>query len=159
MLPFMGTIVIPALILHSTGAVNVGWGLPAGLNLLPPLIALGLIGAGLFLMLQTISLFATLGQGTLAPWDPTRRLVVRGVYRYVRNPMISGVSSILLGEAAFLGSQPLLTWFLVFFAINAVYIPVLEERSLRQRFGDDYLLYKRNVPRWIPRLTPWAPPF
>jgi protein-S-isoprenylcysteine O-methyltransferase Ste14 len=110
-------------------------------------------------MYKTISLFATVGEGTLAPWDPTQKLVVRGIYRYVRNPMIIGVLSVLLGEAVFLGSLPVLVWFLIFFAVNATYIPLLEERGLAGRFGDDYLVYKRNVPRWIPRLTPWTPSF
>ena len=70
-------------------------------------------------MQRTISLFARVGQGTLAPWDPTQRLVVLGPYRHVRNPMISGVLAILLGEAALLGSPPLLVWFGAFFAVNA----------------------------------------
>src|SRR5215208_1937963 len=94
---------------------------------------------GLLLMYQTISLFANVGEGTLAPWDPPRNFVVRGVYRYVRNPMISGVLFILLGEATLLGSLPLLAWFLVFFAVNATYIPLLEERQLARRFGGEYL--------------------
>jgi protein-S-isoprenylcysteine O-methyltransferase Ste14 len=107
-------------------------------------------------MYRTITLFASVGRGTLAPWDPTRRLVVRGPYRHVRNPMISGVLSILLGEAALLGSFPLLAWFGVFFAANAIYMPLVEEPGLERRFGDDYRTYKRNVPRWVPRRKPWA---
>src|SRR5215470_14577043 len=89
---------------------------------------------------------------------PTQKLVVRGVYRFVRNPMISGVLSILLGEAALFASPALLWWFVVAAAVNIVYIPLSEERGLERRFGDDYLAYKRNVPRWIPRLKPWIPP-
>jgi protein-S-isoprenylcysteine O-methyltransferase Ste14 len=108
-------------------------------------------------MYKTISLFANVGEGTLAPWDPPRNLVARGVYRYVRNPMISGVIFILLGEAILLGSLPVLVWFLIGFAVNAIYIPLIEEKRLERRFGDEYLAYKRNVPRWIPRLRPWTP--
>jgi protein-S-isoprenylcysteine O-methyltransferase Ste14 len=107
-------------------------------------------------MYKTISLFASFGEGTLAPWDPPRRLVVRGVYRRVRNPMISGVLFVLLGEAALLGSPPILVWFLFVFALNALYIPLIEEHSLANRFGEEYLDYRRNVPRWIPRLRPWT---
>lgn len=87
--------------------------------------------------------------------EPTQKLVVRGVYQHVRNPMITGVCCILLGEAIFFGSLWLLGWFGIVVAVNMIYIPLAEERGLAKRFGDDYLLYKRNVPRWIPRLTPW----
>jgi protein-S-isoprenylcysteine O-methyltransferase Ste14 len=81
--------------------------------------------------------------------------VVRGVYRYVRNPMITGVHLVLLGEALITASLPLFGLFLIGGVINAVYIPLVEERGLVKRFGDEYLIYKRNVPRWVPRLTPW----
>lgn len=154
-LPFMGAVVVPATILALTGSVDIGWGLPAAVAWLPVVAGSALIAVGLLLMYRTISLFARFGEGTLAPWDPTQRLVVRGPYRHVRNPMISGVLSILLGESALLGSPPLLLWFLAFFAINALWMPLVEESDLERRFGDDYLLYKRAVPRWIPRRTPW----
>jgi protein-S-isoprenylcysteine O-methyltransferase Ste14 len=154
--PGVVTLVVPAAIIYLTGAVNIGWSLSPPLSWLPPLLGCLLIGLGLLLMYQTISLFATVGEGTLAPWDPPQNLVVRGVYRYVRNPMISGVLFILLGEATLLGSLPLLVWFLIFFAVNATYIPLLEERQLASRFGGEYLAYKRNVPRWIPRFRPWT---
>ena len=114
-----------------------------------------LICLGLVLMVATIRLFVTVGKGTLAPWNPTQRLVVQGIYRHVRNPMISGVSFILLGEALLAASLPLLCWFMFALIVNAVYIPLIEEPGLVKRFGDQYLAYKRNVPRWIPRLTAW----
>jgi protein-S-isoprenylcysteine O-methyltransferase Ste14 len=157
LLPGVVTIVVPAEIIRRTGTLNVGWGLTPPLGWLPGLLGCGLIGFGLLLMYRTISLFASFGEGTLAPWDPPRRLVVRGVYRRVRNPMISGVFSVLLGEAALLGSPPVLLWFLIVFAVNAVYVPLIEERSLSERFGEEYLDYRRNVPRWIPRPRPWTP--
>src|SRR5688572_604913 len=116
-----------------------------------------MIGLGLFLMYRTISLFATAGRGTLAPWDPTRRLVVRGPYRHVRNPMISGVLALLLGETALLGSLPLLGWTTAFVVVNAIYLPLFEEPGLVRRFGADYEAYRANVPRWVPRLRPWEP--
>ena len=147
LLPGMVTLVVPAVIVYRTGAVNIGWGLSSPLSWLPPLLGGVLIALGVLLMYKTIYLFATVGEGTLAPWDPTQKLVVRGIYRYVRNPMIIGVLSVLLGEAVFLGSLPVLVWFLIFFAVNATYIPLLEERGLAGRFGDDYLVYERNVPR------------
>lgn len=156
-LPGMAAVVVPAVIALTTEEVDVGWGLPSGVAWLPPLAGAVLIVSGLALMYGTITLFATAGRGTLAPWDPTERLVVLGPYRYVRNPMISGVLAILLGEAALLGSLPLLAWFALFFAANAIWMPAVEEPGLERRFGSDYLTYKRNVPRWLPRLRPWRP--
>ena len=108
-------------------------------------------------MIWTATLFARIGKGTLAPWDPTARLVVAGPYRHVRNPMISGVLAVLLGEAALFGSLPLLVWFGAVFALNAIYFPLVEEPGLRERFGEDYERYRANVPRWLPRFRPWEP--
>ena len=147
LLPVVATVGIPALIVWQSGAT---FGPLAFVGV--PLIALGLA-----LLVSTIKLFASVGRGTLAPWDPTTRLVVRGPYRYVRNPMISGVLFILLGEAAFFSSIPLLVWSGAFFAVNAVYFPLVEEPGLARRFGDDYSRYKANVPRWVPRMRPWSP--
>jgi len=157
LLPGVVAIVVPAWILSRAGAVRVGWGLTPPLAWLPPVLGCLLVGLGLLLVYRTISLFAGFGDGTLAPWDPPRRLVVRGVYRRVRNPMLSGVFFVLLGEAFLFGSPPVFLWFLVVFAINAVYIPLVEEPDLSGRFGEEYLDYKRNVPRWVPRLRPWNP--
>jgi protein-S-isoprenylcysteine O-methyltransferase Ste14 len=157
--PGVVALVVPAVILYLTGTVDLGWSYSPPTSWLPPLLGCTLIGLGLLLMYKTISLFATVGEGTLAPWDPPRRLVVRGIYRHVRNPMISGVLSILFGETALFGSVALLVWFLVFFAFQVAYMPMIEERGLAKRFGEDYLVYKRNVPRWMPRLTPWVPRF
>jgi protein-S-isoprenylcysteine O-methyltransferase Ste14 len=153
----MGAVVVPGVIVLLTGSVDVGWGLPAALAWAPVVAGCLLIGAGLLMINWTISLFARVGQGTLAPWDPTRRLVVLGPYRHVRNPMISGVLSILLGEAALLGSPALVIWCLAFFGANALWMPLVEEPGLVQRFGDDYLRYKRAVPRWIPTRSAWNP--
>jgi Phospholipid methyltransferase len=89
------------------------------------------------------------------PVEPDATARGPGVYRHVRNPMISGVLFVLLGEAAVAASSPLASWFLLFVIINAVYIPLSEEPGLAKRFGDDYLTYKQNVPRWVPRLRPW----
>jgi protein-S-isoprenylcysteine O-methyltransferase Ste14 len=85
--------------------------------------------------------------------------VVAGVYRHVRNPMISGVVLILLGETLIFRSLGLVEWALIFFAINLIYIPLLEEPMLEGRFGDEYRQYKRHVPRWVPRRTAWTPPW
>jgi protein-S-isoprenylcysteine O-methyltransferase Ste14 len=115
-----------------------------------------LVGGGV-LFLTSLHRFGADGRGTLAPWDPPRRLVVHGPYRYVRNPMISGVVLVLFGEALILLSRPHLMWALLFLGINAVYIPLMEEPMLAERFGRDYAQYRRNVPRLVPRLRPWTP--
>ena len=62
-----------------------------------------------------------------------------------------------LGEAILFGSVPLLVWFMIFFALNALAMPLIEEACLQSRFGSDYVTYKRNVPQWIPHLNPWRP--
>ena len=142
LLPGVVTLLVPALIVSGD---EVAWW---------PLSLLGavLIALGVVLIAQTVALFATVGDGTLAPWDPTERLVVRGPYRRVRNPMISGVLCVLLGEALVFGSLALLAWWAFVFAINAVYFPLVEEPGLQRRFGADYEAYRAAVPRWLPRL-------
>jgi protein-S-isoprenylcysteine O-methyltransferase Ste14 len=149
LLPVTVAGVVPALVLRWSGTEPPAW----------PLAALGvvLIALGLLLVTWTVTLFARIGQGTLAPWDPTSRLVVTGPYRHVRNPMISGVLAIILGEAALFGSLALLVLFGAVFLVNAVYFPLVEEPGLRRRFGGDYEAYSANVPRWLPRLRPWEP--
>jgi protein-S-isoprenylcysteine O-methyltransferase Ste14 len=154
LLPLTVAGLVPAWILFS-GRTSPGWSLPRpwdGLSLAGGLL---LAGCGLALLIWTISTFARIGRGTLAPWDPPQKLVVRGVYRHVRNPMISGVFALVLGEALFFRSTALFYWFLFVLVVNLIYIPFSEERGLTKRFGDDYLAYKKNVPRWIPRLKPW----
>ena len=147
-LPFTVTFVVPyllynskeELIPHSPSLKIAGW-----------LIAV--FGSALFV--YTVFLFKTIGQGTLAPWQPTQKLIVEGPYRYCRNPMISGVFFMLTGEGMMLFSVNILAWALLFFIINTIYFIFIEERSLLQRFGGDYLRYKKHVPRWLPRLTPY----
>jgi len=121
-------------------------------------LALAAAGPGLFLAAWTVMLFTKFGRGTPAPWDPPQKLVVRGPYRYVRNPMITGVLFMLASEALLFQSRPIFFWLLFFFLLNILYFPLFEEKSLEKRFGADYLEYKKHVPRWIPSLTPWNPP-
>ena len=143
------TLVVPGLILRRNGADGGGWALL--------LVGAVLVAAGVALVAWTATLFARVGRGTIAPWDPTSRLVVLGPYRHVLNPMISGVLAVLLGEAAIFASVPLLLWFAGVFAVNALYLPLVEEPGLRKRFGADYDAYRANVPRWLPRISPWEP--
>ncbi|WP_158891273.1 methyltransferase family protein [Amycolatopsis anabasis] len=151
--PFTVTLIVPTLILVFGPALPDG--VPAGWRAVAVLAGLASAGLGLWLIVWTIGLFVRVGEGTLAPFDPPRHLVVRGPYRHVRNPMISGVLFVLLGEAAGLLSVPLLIWFAAFCALNFTYIPLLEEPGLVRRFGDDYVEYRRHVPRWVPRVSGW----
>jgi protein-S-isoprenylcysteine O-methyltransferase Ste14 len=118
-------------------------------------LALFGVSMGISLAAWSVTMLLEHGQGTPAPWEPTNKLVVRGVYRYVRNPMISGALFIILAEALFFGSWPLFAWMLIFFIFNLIYFPFVEEVELEKRFGDDYKQYKTHVPRWLPRLRPW----
>lgn len=155
LLPGTVTVLVPGLILLGSGP-NPGWGLGGAAAILPVLLGLALIAAGLALWLWTVRLFARVGEGTLAPWDPARHLVARGPYRHVRNPMIVAVLTVLAGEAALFGSVALLIWCAAFFALNHAFFLLHEEPGLEQRFGDEYRAYKRNVPRWLPRRSPWG---
>jgi protein-S-isoprenylcysteine O-methyltransferase Ste14 len=155
LLPIMATIVIPGIILHVTDSVLLEWPPDTPIDVMPLVTGIVLVFLGLLLAIRTVSLFTRWGDGTPAPWDPPRNLVVRGIYRHVRNPMISGVIGILIGESLLLGSSPLLCWALFFVLANLIYIPRFEEPSLEKRFGESYTRYKENVPRWIPRFQPW----
>ena len=153
-LPFTVLLIIPAGILWATG-FRIGWGLGWPWDAVVVLAGSVLLGNGLYYLFMTIRLFINIGKGTLAPWSPTKKLVIIGPYRYVRNPMISGVLMTLLGESITFGSTGIFIWFLLFFGINHIYFVYSEEPGLAKRFGEEYITYKKNVPRWIPRLRPW----
>jgi protein-S-isoprenylcysteine O-methyltransferase Ste14 len=155
-LPFVVAVLIPIWIARTNG-VRPALGTTTT-HLVAQIVGLGLVLVGLSLFVSSLRRFATGGKGTLAPWDPPRNLVIYGPYRYVRNPMISGVVFVLFGEASMLLSGPHAQWALIFLVINFIYIPLLEERQLKERFGEAYVEYCRHVPRLLPRLTPWTPP-
>lgn len=147
-MPFTVTFVVPYLLYDSSNEL-----IPHNPNLKITGWLIAVAGSALFV--YTVFLFKTLGQGTLAPWEPTKKLIVEGPYRYCRNPMITGVFCMILGEGLMLYSANVLAWAVAFFIINTIYFILVEERSMMQRFGSDYLKYKKNVPRWIPRLRPF----
>jgi protein-S-isoprenylcysteine O-methyltransferase Ste14 len=153
LLPFLVTVLVPVWIARRF-AVSLAFP-DAFFESLSVAAGIVLLGLGVTLFAACLRRFAGEGEGTLAPWDPPRALVVRGPYRYVRNPMITGVIAVLLGEALVLRSLPHLAWALLFTAINLVYIPLVEEPGLERRFGDSYRRYRENVPRVVPRMTPW----
>jgi protein-S-isoprenylcysteine O-methyltransferase Ste14 len=156
LLPGVMTVLIPAIIIYRNGTDTFDLSSSApNVRIGMVMLGISLIGGGLALFVATNRLFAAIGKGTLAPWDPTGHLVMRGVYRHVRNPMITGVFAILLGEALAAASVPLFLWFMFFVAINMTFIPFFEEPGLVERFGPAYEEYQRHVPRWVPLVRPW----
>lgn len=133
-----------------------GWSFGMPLDAAPVAAGGLLVLLGLVLWAKCTVLFSRIGKGTLAPWDPPKKLVVRGVYRRVRNPMITGVLAVILGEAVLFGSWPVIVWFVLFLVANHIWIVRIEEPGLVERFGEDYRTYMKHVPRWIPRLRPWT---
>jgi protein-S-isoprenylcysteine O-methyltransferase Ste14 len=148
-LPINVLIFIPAILLYVTGYRWVV--VPSGLYVVGGILFV----FGLFLAGWTMRLFAVKGRGTAAPWNPPKKLVVSGPYKYVRNPMITSVLAMLLAESLLLGSFWIFGWFVLFFVGNTIYFPMFEEKNLEKRFGESYRKYKRHVPRWIPRWTAW----
>ena len=119
--------------------------------LLVPLLGFLCIALGAALLLACIFEFARSGRGTLSPLDPPRRLVVRGLYRYVRNPMYLSVTILVLGEVLLTHSGALaLYWAIWFVAVN-LFVIGYEEPTLRRSFGAEYEAYTQRVGRWIPR--------
>jgi protein-S-isoprenylcysteine O-methyltransferase Ste14 len=150
-LPFVATVVIPAVIVASGGGSV--WDLGVGVRVVAIAAGLLLIAADLGLFVTTVRLFAIKGNGTLAPWDPPQRLVVCGPYRYLRHPMIAGVLLVLAGETLVLAATAIAIELGLFVAVNAVYLPLVEEPALVRRFGPDYQRFMDRTPRWLPRLA------
>ncbi len=111
----------------------------------------GLFVAGGIVYLHCVWLFATRGQGTPAPFDPPRRLVWRGAYKWVRNPMDLGLLALVAGEALFLRSGHILVYLICLTCAVHLVVLLYEENALRRQFGAMYEDYKRAVPQWLPR--------
>ena len=114
------------------------------------LITLGLIG-----LLDSFARFALQGVGTPAPVFPTRHLVVTGLYRYVRNPMYAAVVITILGQGLTLGNVNVLEYGALVWLLFHLFVLIYEEPTLRANFGSEYKYFCAEVPRWIPRFTPW----
>ena len=135
----------------------------SGFRFAPPFLdseALRVIGAvlaalGFVPLIESFLRFSLKGLGTPAPIAPPTRLVVTGFYRHVRNPMYVGVTAAIFGEALLFGS-PALLWEALFVALGFhIFVLAFEEPTLKEQFGAQYETYRANVPRWLPRLTPW----
>jgi protein-S-isoprenylcysteine O-methyltransferase Ste14 len=96
--------------------------------------------------------FFVRGSGTLAPWDPPRRLVVGGLYRFVRNPMYLSVATVILGWSLLFGSRRIALYLVAVVVAFNLRVILHEEPWLQRQFGTDWDRYKARVPRWIPRL-------
>ena len=112
------------------------------------------ISLGIAFLLHSFALFA-MHRGTPAPPLPTGTLVVTGAYRFVRNPMYLSLLAIILGQALLFGSWPLLLYAGIVLAAVMGFVKVYEEPTLTGTYGRQYLEYRRNVPGWWPRRTPW----
>src|SRR3954451_13167917 len=110
-----------------------------------------LIAAGLAALIHSFARFVIEGRGTPAPVAPTERLVVGGLYRYVRNPMYVAVAALIVGQALVLGRPGLLLYAVVFWLMTSAFARFYEEPVLRERYGPQYEQYRRAVPAWLPR--------
>ncbi len=153
-LPFIIALVLPLLISFFTQDLTPIHLLPRWFSVI---IGLGFLLPGLIFFIKTVQLFDKIGKGTLAPWNPTRQLIIAGPYRYVRNPMIIGVVLILLAQVFLLQSGNILLFTGVFVLFKTLYFIFDEEPTMRKRYGEEYLAYSRYVRRWIPRRKAWNP--
>ena|SRR5438876_606932 len=117
-----------------------------------PLIVIGAAG-----LLWCIWKFFSEGRGTISPIDPPKHLVVRGLYRYVRNPIYVSVVTVLLGEAIFFLSVPVLIEAGIVIVLTNLWVAYYEEPVLRRQFGESYERYSQTVGRWIPRYRSGKP--
>jgi protein-S-isoprenylcysteine O-methyltransferase Ste14 len=133
------------------------WRMQASFPGVTALRAIGilLISAGSIVVLDAFIRFAWQGIGTPAPIYPTRRLVVSGAYRYVRNPMYVALVAIILGQALLFANIQIFIYGFCFWLPTHLFVRFYEEPTLRRTFPEDYAAFTAHVPRWIPRLTPW----
>lgn len=153
LLPFIICIAVPLMIIlfeiHVVG--------DSLFNLNKAILLLGII----LLLISSICFvfivkyYIYIGKGTIMPWNPSQKLIISGPYAHVRNPMILSVILILLGYSLVFDSMMVFVYCFVFFIVNNLYFSLFEEPNLIKRFGKDYCIYKKNVPRWIPRRKPW----
>jgi len=145
---FIGFLLIylPARVLSWSGIVR-----PPAMQA-PQVAGMAFGAASAAVALWCVFTFASIGRGTPAPFDPPRRLVIRGPYRFVRNPMYIGAGLALASAALFYESWRLLAYAGLFFLATHLFVLSYEEPTLRRTFGPDYEAYCRQVSRWWPTL-------
>lgn len=121
-----------------------------------PLAAIPIL-LGTAFLLSAFARFALEGLGTPAPIAPTDNLVVGGIYRFVRNPMYLAVLAIIASQSLLFASWAVLLYGLAVAAAMYLFVRLHEEPTLKRRYGEQYDIYRANVPGWLPRLTPWQP--
>lgn len=147
------TLFIGFLLIYMPGRVLAWSGIVRPVAIEWPQIAGTILGgAGAVVALWCVSTFILIGKGTPAPFDPPRCLVIRGPYRFVRNPMYMGAGLALAGAALFFKSAPLLAYVCGFLLVAHLFVMVYEEPALRRTFGTDYEAYCKRVGRWSPRV-------
>jgi len=129
----------------------------------PALVPWRLLGAvialvGLLGLAACFARFVVQGWGTPAPVMPPQRLVVTGLYRYVRNPMYVAILWMLAGQALLMGNRALVGYAILVALMFHLWVLAYEEPTLREKFGADYAAYCASVRRWWPRRRPWSPP-
>jgi protein-S-isoprenylcysteine O-methyltransferase Ste14 len=144
LVPGTGAVYLPWWILHRTGGSPTPTTWPAA-----AIIAAGTVG-----YLWCLHAFATAGRGTPGPWDPPRRIVASGPYRWVRNPIYLAALTVILGEAWLFHSTALLLYGAAMAAFFHIFVIAYEEPALRRRFGAPYRQYLQTTPRWLPHRPP-----
>lgn len=136
-----------------------GWDVREPLHYWTPWRVVGgiLLAAGVVVLLHAFARFVVEGIGTPAPIAPTERLVVGGLYRYVRNPMYLAVTATIVGQALWFGQLVLLPYAAAFLVVVALFVRWYEEPHLAGQFGTEYEAYRQAVPGWWPRRRPWEP--
>jgi protein-S-isoprenylcysteine O-methyltransferase Ste14 len=144
-------VVVPGVVAGLVPWLLTGWD-AAGDVPVPVVVAgVALTAAGAAALLHAFARFVLEGLGTPAPVAPTERLVVGGLYRYVRNPMYLAVAAVIVGQALILGRPILLLYAVVFGAVVWSFVRVYEEPTLARRYGAEYDAYRGAVPAWVPR--------
>ena len=152
-------LVAPGTVVGLIPRLLTGWQVRDPVRYWAPMHVLGviLLVAGLIVLVQAFVRFVVEGLGTPAPIAAPERLVVGGLYRYVRNPMYMAVLAAIVGQGLLLGQLGLLLYAAALWLVSAAFVRWYEEPTLTRRFGADYEAYRRAVPAWWPRLRPWEP--
>lgn len=145
LLPGSFGVALPAAIAWRSGRSDAAW----------PAVGAALIAAGFAGLVWCVVDFARRGRGTLAPWDPPRRLVVEGLYRFVRNPMYVAVLTLVVGVALAAGSRSCGLYAAGLAVAFHLRVVLYEEPQLARQFPQDWAVYRGAVRRWIPRISPW----